>query len=45
MYSSDQSQLDCFNYGEGVVARHEDGDGDLEEDVLDLSLQVGDRLY
>jgi len=40
VYSSDQSQLDCFNYGEGVVARHEDGDGDLEEDVLDLSLQV-----
>jgi len=40
VYSSDQTQLDCFNYGEGegVVVRHEDGD--IEEDVLDLSIQV-----
>ena len=40
MYSSDQTQLECFNYGdgEGVVVRHEEGD--IEEDVLDLSIQV-----
>jgi len=36
--TSDQTGLDRFNYDEEVVARHEDGD--IEEDVLDLSIQV-----
>merc|ERR1719228_3168077 len=39
VYSSGQTSLDRFDDDDEVIVRHEDN-GDIEEDVLDLSFQV-----